>query len=99
MRVAALCNFNEFVDDVLRCRLIGITHAEIDDVLAATSRVEFQLVDLIEYVRRQALDTRELFSQNDYTTQSEGNGPEPRYSQAPAVQGATHKYITFRRSD
>jgi len=52
MRIAALCDFDQLVDDVLRRRLIGITHAKINDVLTATPRVEFQLVDLIEYVRR-----------------------------------------------
>ncbi len=68
MGIVALRHLNQLIDDMLRGRLIRVTHAEIDNVLAAPAGREFQFVNLIEYVRWEPRDPRELFSQNDYTT-------------------------------
>ena len=45
--------FDELVDDMLRRRHIGITHAEVDNVLAARPRGRLQSIDLFKDVRRQ----------------------------------------------
>lgn len=60
VRAFALHHFDQLVDDVLRRGLIGIAHAEVDDVLAPGSRLGFQLVDDVEDIRRQALDSRKI---------------------------------------
>ena len=66
MRVTALRDLDQLIDDVLRRGLIGIAHAEIDDVFAASARSHFELAHLIEHVGWQALNAREFFSQGDY---------------------------------
>ncbi len=50
--VLALGHFDQLVDDVFGCRLVRISHAEVDNVLAPRSRRRFQLIDDVEYVRR-----------------------------------------------
>ena len=60
MRIRASGDLNQLVNDMRRCGALRISHAKIDDVLAARARLRFQLVDDVEYVRRQALDTREI---------------------------------------
>ena len=47
-------------DDMLGRRHVGIAHAEIDDVVAARARLGLELVDLLEDVRRQPLDSMEI---------------------------------------
>ena len=47
-------------DDVLGRRHVRIAHAEIDDVVAARARFRLELVDLLEDVRRQPLDSVEI---------------------------------------
>jgi hypothetical protein len=47
---------DQLVDDVLGRRLVGIAHAEIDDVRPASSGRRLQPVDLGENVRWQSLD-------------------------------------------
>ena len=61
MGIGALHGFNQFIDDVPRRGLVGIAHAEIDDVLTAPAGGEFKLAGDIEYVRRQAFDARKFF--------------------------------------
>ena len=41
---------DELVDDMRRRGLVGIAHAEIDDVLAGAARLETQLADRVEDV-------------------------------------------------
>jgi hypothetical protein len=60
MRVAALGCLYQFVDDVLGSRLVGVAHAEVDDVLARGSRLLLQIPNNIEYIGRQALDALKL---------------------------------------
>src|SRR5688572_27540948 len=55
MGVAAACSLDELLYDVIRRRLIGVTHAEVDDVLAARTGACLQIVHDVEDVRRQAL--------------------------------------------
>jgi len=55
-----LRGLDELVDDVLRRRHVRIAHAEVDDVLAPSSRLALEVVDDREDVRRQALDSVEL---------------------------------------
>ncbi len=59
--ILALRDLHQLVDDVLRGRLVGVAHAEIDDVLAARSGRRLELVDDREHVGRQPLDAAELF--------------------------------------
>ena len=56
MGIAPLRGFAQLVDDVLRGRLIGIAHAEIDDVLATVAGRHLEIVHLAENVGRQAVD-------------------------------------------
>ena len=51
---------DQLVDDMLGRRHVRIAHAEIDDVLAARARLGLELVDLLEDVRRQPLDSVEI---------------------------------------
>ena len=52
MRVATLRGFRELVDDMLRRWAIRIAHAEINDVLAAGSRLLLELANNVEDVGR-----------------------------------------------
>ena len=61
MSVAALRRLYQFVDNMLRGRLVRITHAEIDDVLATRPCLSLQLIDNIENIRRQPLDAGKFF--------------------------------------
>ena len=56
MGVRALCRFAQLVDNVFWRRLIGVAHAEVDDILAPMPRRHFQIIDLIKDVGRQAID-------------------------------------------
>ena len=47
----------ELVDDVLRRGLIGVSHAEVDDVGALPAQLHLSGIDLAEHVGRQALDS------------------------------------------
>jgi hypothetical protein len=51
---------DQLVDDVLRRRHVGISHAEIDHVFSASSRLRLEVVDDGEHVRWKALDSIEL---------------------------------------
>ncbi|MNI07822.1 hypothetical protein D3C73_608370 [compost metagenome] len=61
MGARVLNHFAQLVDDRLRCRKVGIAHAEIDNVRATRSRAGLQTVDLFENVRRQSADFMKLF--------------------------------------
>ena len=58
MRVGTLADVNQLRDDVCRGRPVGITHAHIDNVFAASARGKFQLGGDIKDVRRKAVDAR-----------------------------------------
>jgi hypothetical protein len=55
-----LGGLDELGDDVLRRRHVGVAHAEVDDVLAAGSRLRLQVVDDREDVGGQTLDPIEV---------------------------------------
>jgi hypothetical protein len=50
------CRFDQLGDNVGRRRQIGITHAEVDDVFAPSTRFHFHTVDDAEHVGRQPFD-------------------------------------------
>ena len=52
---------DKLVDDVLRRGKIGVSHPQVDDVLAGVAQFRLELHHDREYVRRQPLDSRELF--------------------------------------
>jgi hypothetical protein len=54
-----LGSFDQFFDDMTRRRLIGIAHAQVDDILAAAARFYFHCVYDTENVWRQSLDPGE----------------------------------------
>src|SRR3546814_13840337 len=56
----------QLVDDVLRRRLVGIAHAEVDYVLAGGARLGLQGVDLGKNIRRQALYAMEVLSHGHF---------------------------------
>jgi hypothetical protein len=60
MGIGATGRLNQFIDDVARRGAVGIAHAHIDDVLAATARRHLQFRRDVENVRRQALDAGKL---------------------------------------
>ena len=66
MCITALCRLDELVDDVLRSRLIGIPHAEVDDVFPARPRLCLQLIDNIENIRGQPLDAGEFLDHAEF---------------------------------
>ena len=53
MRIASPNRFPQLLDDVRRCRLVRIAHAEINDVLSASARGLRQFTDDIEDVGRE----------------------------------------------
>jgi len=61
MGARVLDHFAELVDDRLRRRQIGISHAEVDDVRASGSRARLQTIDLFENVWRQTPDLVKFF--------------------------------------
>ena len=44
--------FDQLGDDMRRRRLVGITHPEVDNILAGAPRLQAQFADRVEYVRR-----------------------------------------------
>jgi hypothetical protein len=61
MRARVLDHFAELVDNRLRSRKIGVSHAEVDDIGSTRSRAGLQTVDLFEDVWRQTPDFMKLF--------------------------------------
>jgi hypothetical protein len=60
MGVAALSGLDHLVDDVLWRRLIGIAHAEIDNVFATFAGGCFQFPSDVEDIGGQSLDARKF---------------------------------------
>jgi hypothetical protein len=52
---------DKLVDDVFRRGNIGVSHPQVDDVLAGVAQFRLELHHDRENVRRQTLDSRELF--------------------------------------
>ena len=61
--VATLGRLDQFIDDVLGGRPVGIAHAEIDDVLPARAGLGLQLIDDVEHIGGEALDSGEFVVQ------------------------------------
>ena len=61
MRIRALDGLNQLVDDMPRRRTIGITHTEIDDVLATPASGLLELPRDIKHIRRQSFYSGKLF--------------------------------------
>jgi hypothetical protein len=61
MRVTTTGGLDHLLDDMRWRRLVGIAHAEIDDVLAGGTRLRLELTNDIEDVGRQSLDAGEMF--------------------------------------
>ena len=61
----SLRRLNQLVHDMPGSRLVGIAHAEVDDVFAARTRGRLQLINDVKDIRRQAFDTGEFFNQGD----------------------------------
>ena len=64
VRVGALHRLDQLVHDMPWRGLIGIAHAEVDDVLAALARRDLQLAGDVEDVRRQPFDPRKLLHES-----------------------------------
>jgi hypothetical protein len=60
MRIAAPNRFPQLLDDVRRCRLVRVAHAEINDVLSASARGLLQFTDDIEDVGRETLNALKM---------------------------------------
>ena len=54
-------HLEQLIDDMLRCRLVGIPHAEVDDVVPLLPRRRLQAVDFSKNIGRQALDAMKFF--------------------------------------
>ena len=63
MGVTSLRRFDQFLDDVLRGRLIRITHAEIDNVFPPRTGSGFQLIDDVEDIRWKAFNPGKIVFQ------------------------------------
>jgi hypothetical protein len=48
---------DHLLDDVRRCRLVRIPHAEIDDIFTALPSVKLERLHLREDIRRKSLDS------------------------------------------
>lgn len=60
MGIAALNCLGQLIHDVLGCRLIGIPHSKVDNILAAGTGCRLQLADDIKHIRRQSFDPLEV---------------------------------------
>jgi hypothetical protein len=60
MGVAALGGLDQLIDDVFGRRLVGVAHAEVDDVLATGAGLGLQVIDNVEDVGRQTFDALEV---------------------------------------
>ena len=73
--VVACRRLDELVDDVRRRGLVGVAHAEVDDVLAAMTCGRLELVDGAEDVRGQAVDAGEMSVRWGHEHARSGEGP------------------------
>src|SRR5687767_8578763 len=55
MILAVAGGFDQLVHDMVRRRLIGIAHAEINDVLALMTRLQLERLDLRKHIRRKPI--------------------------------------------
>ena len=53
------CGFDEFLYDVRRRRVIGVPHAEVDNILARLPCLELERLDFIKDIGRQPIDSEE----------------------------------------
>ena len=60
MRIAAPNRFPQLLDDVRRCRLVRVAHAEINYVLSTSARGLLQFTDDIEDVGRETLNALKM---------------------------------------
>ena len=60
MRARVAHRLGQLVDNVLGRRHVGVTHAEVDNILARRAMGSLNRVDLVEDVGRQALYAVEL---------------------------------------
>ena len=66
MGVFALGDSHHFFDDMGRCRAVGVTHAQVDDVFAAPTRSHLQLSSDIEHIRGETIDARKAARANRF---------------------------------
>ncbi len=50
MGFAVLDHLNQLVDDVLRSGLIGVAHAQIDDIGSFLAQTKFDLIELSQQI-------------------------------------------------
>ena len=60
MRIAAPNRFPQLLDDVRRCRLVRVAHAEIDNVFSAGTGGLLQFTNDIEDVGRETLNALKM---------------------------------------
>ena len=77
MGARVLHRLDQLIDDMLRGRLVGVPHAEIDDVVALGPGAGLHGVDLGEDVGRQAPNAVELLFHGSLVQQA-GTGPGAR---------------------
>jgi len=97
MGVSASSGFHQFLHDMGWSRLIGIAHAEIDDVLAASAGLGLQLVDDVEDVRGQAFDALKVGVHGgipDRLNLGASGGSDGRRRQRPAEKTAIAAELT-----
>jgi hypothetical protein len=85
--IGALGGFDQLGDDVFRGRLVGVAHAEVDDVLAAGASLGLQIVDDVEDVRRQAFDALEVGVQECVPKELNHGGSGGRSALGPKANG------------
>ena len=60
MRIAALSGLAQFIDNVLRGRLVGVAHPEINNVFTPGARFLLQLANNVENVGRKSLNALKM---------------------------------------
>ena len=88
MGARVLHRLDQLGDDVRRRGAVGITHAEVDDVLAGDPGLRLRRVDLGEHVGGQAADAVELTGRIGAHGRSRGM---ERYCTRRAVRAATDR--------
>ena len=59
--IASLSHFNELINDMFGGRLVWISHTKIHNIFAARARFGLQVINNIKHIRRQAINSREIF--------------------------------------
>src|SRR3546814_787629 len=60
VRIGSLRRLDQFVDNMLGSRPIGVAHGHVDNVFAPPARRHFQFAGNVEYVGRQTFYTGEI---------------------------------------